>query len=132
VRKTILGFALGCILSATPVPCAQEHAPTVDVCRADRAVWDNTEEETDYVKQETKHVNDGTRNKNPIANLSFREINLRLREMAMCASVDETNLDKYHDISQFYSSVVEDRYRSFIVRHHLMEQFRTEDAAGAR
>lgn len=104
----------------------------MDVCRADRAVWDNTDEEIDYVKQEAKHINDGTRNRNSIAKLSFKEINLRLREMASCASVDEQNLDKYHEITQFYESVLADRYRSFILRHHLFEQFKAEDAAGAR
>jgi hypothetical protein len=132
MRRAILGFTFAFILCAAPLPCAQEHAPTVDVCRADRAFWHNAEEETDYLNQETKHINDGTRNRNPIAKLSFKEINLRMSEMSACVSVDEPNLDKYFDMMQFYSGMLEDRYRNFILRHHLIEQFKAEDAAGVR
>ena len=110
----------------------QEHAPTVDVCRADRAAWHNTEEETDYLNQETKHVSDDLKNRNRIAKLSFKEITLREGEMATCASVDEPNHDGYFEMMKFYGDVRSDRYVSFIRRHHLMQQFIAEDAAGAR
>jgi hypothetical protein len=122
------------------VPCllfiskaqAQEHAPTMDVCRADVALWDNSEEQTDYLNQETKHINDGVRNANPIAKLTVREVFLRLSEMADCASVDEAKANSYRETVRFYSSVVADRYRSFIERHDLMRKFMAEDKAGAR
>jgi len=120
------------------VPCllfsskAQEHAPTMDVCRADVAVWDNKEEQTDYLNQETKHINDSVRNTNPIAKLTIREVALRSREMGNCASVDEAKANSYLEMMQFYSSVLADRYRSFIERHDLMGKFMAEDKAGAR
>lgn len=132
MRKAILGFALGFILSATPVPCAQEHAPTVDVCRADRALWENIEQRTDYFTQETKLITDGIRNTNPIAKLSFREITLRSAEMGACQSVDASSSHSYYEMMNFYQSVISDRYHRFIMRHHLMGQFKTEDAAGTR
>src|ERR1700730_12009718 len=132
MTRAILGFMFGFILCAAPSPCAEEHAPTVDVCRADRAVWHNAENETDYFNQEAKHINDGTRNRNPIAKLSFIEISLRLGEMGACVAVDEPNIEKYNEMQQFYTSVLEDRYRNFILRHHLFEQFKAEDAAGVR
>jgi hypothetical protein len=122
---------LGLMLFA-PVLRTQEHAPTVDVCRADRAAWHNIDEETDYFQQETKRIDGGPRNRNPISKLSFKEINLRIMEMATCQSVDEPNSDKYFEMHQFYSAVVYDRFRAFIVRHHLLQQFNAEDAAGAR
>ena len=67
MTRAILGFMFGFILCAAPLPCAQEHAPTVDVCRADRAFWYDAEELIDYLNQETKRKNEGTRNRNPIA-----------------------------------------------------------------
>jgi len=132
VRKAILGFALSFILSATPVPCAQEHAPTVDVCRADRAAWDDGADQTDYYNQETKHISDGTRNTNPTMKLSLNELSLRIAEMGACEPVDKPNSHEYRDLLGFYDNVIHDRYRRFIVRHHLMEQFKAEDAAGSR
>ena len=118
-------------LSLTSALRAQQHAPTVDVCQADRAAW-AADEQGDYYHQETKHMRDGTKNTNRVAKMSFNEINSRAHEMAMCVSVDERNSDKYSDISDFYMSVIRDRYRNFIERHHLMAQFKAEDAAGIR
>ncbi len=120
-----------CLFLATALR-TQEHAPTVDVCRADRAAWHDTEQETEYFVQERKHIDSGTKNRNPIANLSFKEVDLRMIEMATCLSVDEPNLDKYSEMTSFYSSVLSDRYHGFIVRHHLMKQLMNEDAAGIR
>jgi hypothetical protein len=132
MREAILGFVLGFILSARPVPCAQEHAPTVDVCQADRAAWDDIADRTDYYSQETKHLSDGTRNTNPVMKLSLKELTLRMTEMGTCESVDKSNMHAYFELLEFYDKVTYDRYRRFIVRHHLMGQFTAEDAAGVR
>jgi hypothetical protein len=128
VMRVILSILAGLFLARALR--TQEHAPTVDVCRADRAVWDNTEEQTDYMQQELKHLRDGIKNTNPIAKLSYREINLRILEMGNCASVDESNIHNYYEMLRFYKSVVNHRYESFLYRHHLFKQFNAEDAAG--
>lgn len=130
MKKTVI-LSLMSLLLASALR-TQEHRPTMDVCRADRTAWAADEEERDYFKQETKHMRDGTRNDNPVAKMSFNEINLRAHEMAVCISVDEVNSDKYSEMSDFYMSVIRDRYRNFIERHHLMAQFKAEDAAGIR
>ena len=93
----------------------------------------NKQERMDYFDQETKHLNDDTtENKNPVEKMSFKEINLRMRKMSICLSVDQQNAGKYSSMADFYSSVQKDRYRRFIQRHGLMAQFFDEDAAGMR
>jgi hypothetical protein len=104
----------------------------MDVCRADRAAWFHLDEQTDYILQETKHVTDRVKNTNPAAKLSYRELNLRIMEMATCQSVDEQNSDNYYSMHRFYSDVVNDRYRGFVVRHDLLSKLIIEDAAGIR
>jgi hypothetical protein len=122
---------VACLLFV-PKAKAQQHAPTMDVCRADSALWDNSAEQTDYFNQETKRINDRIKNTNPIAKLTVREMSLRLTEMADCASVDDAKGDRYGEMVKFYASVIADRYHSYIVRHDLMSKFMAEDAAGAR
>jgi hypothetical protein len=130
VKKTA-GFVLVALLFA-PGLRTQQHAPTLDVCRADSAAWDNIADRTDYYDQEAKHISNDTRNTNPAMKLSAKELSLRVAEMGDCESVDTSNIHVYANLLEFYDKVIEDRYRRFIVRHHLMEQFKTEDAAGAR
>src|SRR5262245_49722174 len=100
--KKIIVLGLMSLLFAAGMR-TQEHAPTVDVCRADRAAWDSSWERADYFDQEAKHANDGTDNTNPIATLPFEEISLRLREMGTCMKVDRQNLNKYYEMGGFYS-----------------------------
>src|ERR1700690_2906629 len=95
-------------------PNAQEHAPTKDVCRADLAVWNNVEAQTDYLNREVNHLTDGARNTNPIVKLSVREIIVRMHEMGDCYSVDEEKFIDYHSLLIFYDGVLSDRYRNFI------------------
>lgn len=111
---------------------AQQHAPTVDVCRADAALWYSTEAATEYIKAENEHLSNGTRNRTPIAKLGVEEIVARSLEMGDCASVDSDRFNTYHDAQKFYMDVVHDRMASFIYRHHLMEQLKREDARGLR
>jgi hypothetical protein len=122
---------LFCLVLASRI-LAQEHAPTADVCRADQAAWYDVAEETDYINQESKHISDGIKNTNRITKLSVQELSLRTGEMGTCMSVDQPNLDKYHEMLEFYNGVLADRYWNFIVRHHLLKQFKGEDAAGVR
>jgi hypothetical protein len=124
-------FVLAILCGATRLR-TQEHAPTVDVCRADSATWYHVDEQTDYLNQETKHITDGVKNTNALAKISYKELGLRVEQLHDCQYVDSTNRDKYFDMLHFYAEVRSDRYRSFIVRHHLMSQFKVEDAAGVR
>jgi hypothetical protein len=124
-------FASVALLFA-PALRTQQHAPTADVCRADGAAWADIADRTDYYRQEAKHISDGTPNTNPVMKPSLKELSLRVAEMGTCESVDEPNGHKYQDLLEFYDKVLDDRYRRFIVRHHLMEQFKVEDAAGIR
>jgi hypothetical protein len=130
--KKIVVTSLVSLLLATGLR-TQQHAPTADVCRADRAFWDIKQERMDYFNQATRQIDDNTiQNNNPVAKMPFKEINLRMREMSVCLSVDEQNALKYSNLADFYSSVQKDRYRRFIQRHDLMAQFFDEDAAGMR
>lgn len=125
-------FVVAGLLLFAPVLRTQEHAPTVEACRADNALWHSAQEEADYLNQEMKHIDDGSTNKNPVAKLPLKEIYLRMGELNKCFSVDERNSSRYFDTHRFYETVVTNRYFSFIVRHHLRSQFEAEDAAGAR
>lgn len=111
---------------------AQEHAPAVDVCRADAAVWGKQPQADEYLSQETKHLTDGTPNSSPIAKLSLQELILRSEEMNDCERVDEPSWRTYQNVIDFYHTVIFQRYHNFIIRHHLLEQFKAEDAAGIR
>jgi hypothetical protein len=110
----------------------QEHAPTVDVCRADQAAWGNKQDQLEYARQELELSKNGTKDTSPAAEPSYEELISRRREMITCANVDPPNAEKYIDVDNFYTAVSGDRFENFIVRHHLMEQFLHEDAAGSR
>jgi len=110
----------------------QEHAPTVDVCRADQAAWEDSQGWLDYAQQELKHERDGAKNKNPAAQLSYDELLLREIEMGTCMKVDPPKADEYQEVWRFYKEVESDKYHHFIERHHLVDQFLREDAAGLR
>lgn len=110
----------------------QQHAPTVDTCRADAAVWGNAQTRTEYFNAETEKTRNGTPNRTPIAQLPVTEIHARQREMYDCQEVDPVRGNSYFDIGNFYYDVQADRWLAFIVRHNLREQFQREDAAGKR
>jgi len=110
----------------------QEHAPTVDVCRADRAVWRESSERLDYSQQELRHEREGTTNKNNIGQLPYKELLSRQVEMGTCMMVDTPDSEAYSDVVGFYQQVEGDRYHHFVERHHMMSQFLDEDAAGLR
>src|ERR1700730_467409 len=125
-------FAVFAVLLLAPGLRTQEQAPTLDVCQADRAVWQDMEQMIYYFKQQTRFMSDDVRNTNPIAKLSVTELTLRAKEMSACRSVDTRDGDRYYEMLNFYGNVLSDRYYRFIVRHDLYAQFREEDAAGAR
>src|ERR1017187_5172934 len=101
---------------------AQEHAPTLAVCRADVAVWGNVQAETDYNNAETARVTNDVPNRTAIAKLSVKEVISRIREMVQCIDVDPDQEDSYYNVQEFYHSVQADCWRAFIVRHQLLSQ----------
>jgi hypothetical protein len=130
VKNTTLLLIAG--LFFAPSLQTQEHAPSVEVCRADSAAWDDTTERSDYYEQETKYITDGVRNTNPVMKLSVETMSWRATEMGTCVAVDKPNSHTYENLVSFYDAVTHDRYRRFITRHNLMKQFYVEDAAGTR
>jgi len=111
---------------------AQEHAPTLDVCRADAALWGEIRAEIDYINATAEKMSNSTPNRTEIAKLSLKEVNSRITEMVQCQSVDRESRDSYSKVEDFYVQVESDRWRAFIVRHNLYSQFEREDAEGKR
>jgi hypothetical protein len=71
----------------------QEHAPTADVCRADAAVWGNSQARIDYFNAETAKHTDSTPNRTLIEELPIKEVKARIREMYACFDVDPSKKD---------------------------------------
>ena len=65
-----------------------------------------------------------------IARLSILQLTSRGKEMNDCARV--VTAQPFLDVANFYLSVVEDRYSSFVKRHGLMKQMVKEDVEGQR
>jgi hypothetical protein len=124
--KSLLWLA-GLLFAFAASASAQQHAPTVDVCRADAAVW-----------------NAAVMNRNPEASktkLPYDELAARAIEMHDCLTVDPAHvgdaasiarMDTYSLLEADYTDEIASRAMHFIQRHGLGKQFLEEDAAGAR
>jgi hypothetical protein len=117
---------------APATPESQKHAPSIETCRADLALWYDVESATAYKKAETLHITGGVKNSTPAAKLPLKEVNARIIEMGNCSHVDTTRSNDYVAANDFYAGVQGDRYFAFIVRHNLMPQILKEDAQGLR
>lgn len=113
---------------------AQEvkHAPTVDVCRADAAVWWSNSVVDEYEKSEDELASNGKYIPNPVGDLPIKEVLARRTELIECEDVDKDNHHTYSSAIAFYSGVSSERYQRFLQRHGLFRQFVKEDAAGVR
>lgn len=113
---------------------AQRHAPTVEMCRADEAVWGRASDQQDYSHAQAEFATKGIPNSTPVARETMKEIFARMNEMTDCASVDPApaRQNAYLAVMTFYAEVGADRYRSFILRHNLWNQFMEEDEKGLR
>jgi hypothetical protein len=109
---------------------SQDHAPSVEQCKADQSVWGSAHVEIQYNEAETRHLQDGTPNRTDIALLTIPELETRMQVMYQC--VDVVEMDPYFETGNFYHNVVADRYHGFLKRHGLMDQLLKEDAAGKR
>jgi hypothetical protein len=107
-----LSAALLLFLAVSP---AQDHAPTVDQCRADQRLWSSQLDTPEEVNA-----------------LSFRKLNKRSEEMAACSTVDEEHPTSYSLTGARLTLQKESRLFDFVTRHKLFDQFLAEDAAGKR
>jgi hypothetical protein len=120
------------MILVAPSAFAQTHAPTLEVCRADAALWYNDDMSAEYDKAEAIWISDHVPNRTPTAKLPLKEVIARQNEMYDCARVDESTQNLYFDAGRFYHGVFADRAISFLARHNLMHQFQKEDVAGIR
>jgi hypothetical protein len=126
--KTMLAILAAVLIHAAPV-AAQEHAPLLEQCKADRALWYSLEQENEYRKA---YLKDGPKNATEFAQLPIKTIKFRIKEMSDCWSVSSQQDDQYVKAAEFYDMVFRDRCLSFIYRHHLMGQLLSEDERGMR
>jgi hypothetical protein len=107
---------------------------TVDICRTDLSNWGNQAEWDDYFRQQADHQNDDeTKNTNRFEQISVEESAWRYNELMSCGfTLDGVNKTKYLDIASHYDDIETARMYSFMVRHNLWRQFKTEDEAGIR
>jgi hypothetical protein len=135
MRRKLMHVLLICSGLFVAVPTGaepQQHAPSIEMCRADVAVWYDHESATAYLNAETNRVQTGQPNPTQIAKLSFTEVNERVMELVDCLKVDEARFNTYDAAQNFFYGVASDRFRSFVYRHNLLEQLKREDSQGLR
>jgi hypothetical protein len=98
---------------------AQDHAPTVEQCRADQRLWSSV-------------LRDEHAFADAVSGLPVQALKQRSGEMRDCFAVDSENSHDYFVVVSAYATELSGRYRNFISRHSLMAQFLAEDAAGKR
>ncbi len=92
-----------------------EHAPTVEQCQADQAVWVSEVDDQASIDKE-----------------SFHTLDQRVVEMGECEHVDSRNRVRYYIAAGATRGEEATRMVSFLGRHNLYDQFVAEDAAGKR
>lgn len=139
-KKTTLCFVLvlALVLCVNPMS-GQQHALTVEQCRADVQVWAPIN-----VMDAFK---DGSQASPPelqtlmgpgIGSPSLDEINLRVQELTQCQKLDlarpfeQFDHTKYPNAVLLYTLVVSVRMTNFLKRNHLLEQFVADDKEGKR
>jgi hypothetical protein len=88
-----------------------QHAPTVEQCRADYAVWKVT-------------IGEPTNN--------YRTVEAQVDEMNSCVHVDTSRAANYLDFQNTGNVDSLTRMQHFLERHGLTGQFLSEDAKGLR
>lgn len=96
---------------------AQEvkHAPTVEQCRADQRLW-MSKVETD----------------SDVVSISFTDLSSWADEIDDCEKVDPDSRYKYLSLESEIAYTKISRFRKFLKRHDLLQQFLAEDAQGKR
>ena len=118
MSKTILLAAI-LIVYATPSQ-EMKHAPVLEVCRADQAHW-----EAQLAKPSGSWAT--------VANdLDSKTLVLWATEMNDCSKVDKDRGHTYVDTVHWLFAFLFNRESDFLIRHRSLDQFKQEDAAGAR
>lgn len=116
MRYTVV-FFLAAVMFSARIASAQnaplEHAPSIQQCQADAAVW-NQRENPDWKNKEL---------------LVFL---LRRQEMLACVQVDVSQGEVYLNVVGMIDAIQATRMADFLTRHNLVSQFIAEDAAGSR
>lgn len=97
-----------------------EHAPTIEQCRADGAVW------------RAEQDNNANRNTLFLPEPGVPEIWNRREELSKCLVVDTSRKDYYQMVMWGLDLEYRQRLEHFLVRHNLESQFAQEDTAGKR
>ncbi|MGA8230441.1 MAG: hypothetical protein WB795_03085 [Candidatus Acidiferrales bacterium] len=126
----ILAAATLAVLAVAWPARAQEHAPTVETCRADLTAW-NGEISGYWGAGEAKH-DSGVPDKSLVSGHSAAELLDRATEMGRCFTVDSPNGPAYEGLEGIYLRIIGDRAQAFINRHRLGRSFYKEDQAGIR
>jgi hypothetical protein len=95
---------------------SQNHAPTVEQCRADQRLWQS---QIDEMPKE-------------ISKVLFQTLTDRGHEMADCIVVDGSYWQSYSHTAVALHIESSRRLMHFLERHKLLKQFLAEDDAGKR
>ena len=90
-----------------------DPAPTVAQCQADRSAYLH-----DLIADQSS--------------ITIRTMMGWQQEMFACRKVDVQNENKYYIVATDIIAFLQARQTKFLVRHHLLEEFITEDDGGAR
>jgi hypothetical protein len=112
LNVTLCVFLLSLITSLF----GQDHAPTVEQCRADQRLW--------------AAQLDGS--PETVSSLTYYQLNDRMAEMADCVAIDDVRAVLYSETGARFNMRQMVRLRDFVKRHELYDQFIAEDAAGKR
>ena len=123
-------FLLGLpVLLLAPMHLAKSQEPkvTLQQCRVDA---------DPFIKTMLANPNDRTAefeaHREYLKRFPLSEITRRQLEMYDCTTVDPKNSKAYETVALVLDGEETSRYLSFLIRHNLVDQFRAEDANGAR
>ena len=97
-----------------------KHTTTKDLCREDQALW-----EAQLAKPAISWAT-------VVNDVDSKTLVLWASEMNDCSKVDRDRSQNYVDTVHWLFAVLFNRESDFLIRHHLVDQFNREDAAGAR
>lgn len=118
MKKLIL---LAAIFIAYPVFSQEvKHTTTKDLCREDETLWESK------LSQPSKSWSSVAKD------VDSKTLVLMATEMNDCLRVDKDRSEQYLAIVHWLFAIIFNRESDFLIRHHLLDQFYQEDAAGAR
>jgi hypothetical protein len=120
VKLAIALLLFGLVTTALPRSAGVrqvKHAPTVAQCQADERLWMSKLEQTQPKPSGTRDV-------------SYKVLQSWIDEMGDCEAVDPDESNRYINVTHETLSEIAIRYRNFLWRHNLEDQFIQEDESG--